>query len=256
MEYGLIGEALSHSISPQIHKIIGGYDYKKIELKKDEVENFLLEKAFKAINVTIPYKKDVIPYLNRIDPKASKIGAVNTIVNNNGFLTGYNTDYDGFSYLLSHNGIDPFGKKVLVLGNGGAAQAILAVLKDKKARDIIIIKYKKEPGTVTYEEALALHTDAELLINTSPVGMYPHIDASPIDLTPYQKLTAVIDIIANPEVTLLMKQAESLHIKSVNGLLMLVAQAKYAVEYFTGHKVDDALIHLCMEKLRTMDANS
>lgn len=242
MEFGLIGEKLGHSYSKLIHEKLADYTYDLCPLTKEEFCTFMTEKNFRAINVTIPYKKMVLPYLSEIDEKAKQIGAVNTIVNHEGKLIGYNTDYDGFAYTLKKHNISVEGKKVLIIGNGGAAQAVYAVLKDFLASEIITVKYKVEPGTVTYEEAARMHCDAHLIVNTSPIGMYPNIDASPMDLSPYKKLSAVIDLIYNPSITKFMEQAISQNVLAVNGLEMLVAQAKYAVEYFLDKKIDDQVI--------------
>lgn len=242
MDYGLIGEKLGHSYSKLIHEKLADYTYDLCPLSKEEFKIFMSEKNFTAINVTIPYKRDVIPYLSQIDDKAKRIGAVNTIVNKNGNLIGYNTDYDGFYYTLKKHQIEIAHKKVLVLGNGGAAQAVFAVLKDLHAGEIITVKYKEEPGTVTYEQARLLHTDASLIVNTSPIGMYPNVDASPMDLTPYKQLSAVVDLIYNPTTTRFMEQAIKKNVLAVNGLEMLVAQAKYAVEHFLLKDIDDSEI--------------
>lgn len=249
MEYGLIGEKLGHSYSKPIHEMLADYTYEICPLSGEEFPEFMKRKEFKAINVTIPYKKDVMPYLSEIDDKAAAIGAVNTIVNRGGKLCGYNTDYPGLLYSLRSNGISPAGRKVLVLGNGGAAQAVFAILKDEHAAEVLTVKYKPEPGTITYEEAKEFHADAGIIINTSPVGMFPHTGISPIDLTPYQDCTAVVDLIYNPPVTKLLEQAGSLGMKAVNGLEMLVAQAKYAVEYFLDSKLPDSEIGRVYEKM-------
>ncbi len=242
MEYGLIGEKLGHSYSKIIHEKLADYTYDLCPLTKEEFPVFMTEKKFRAINVTIPYKKNVLPYLDRIDEKAKRIGAVNTIINKDGHLTGYNTDYFGFYYTLKQHKIDVSNQKVLVLGNGGASLAVIAVLQDLNAGEILTVKYKEEPNTITYEEAVKNHKDAYLIVNTSPVGMYPNVDASPIDLSPYQHLSAVVDIIYNPKVTKFMQQALDQGVLAVNGIEMLVAQAKYAVEYFLGTIIDDKVI--------------
>ncbi len=242
MEYGLIGEKLGHSYSKQIHEQLADYTYDLAPLTREEFPRFMEEKNFKAINVTIPYKRDVIPYLATLDPLAERIGAVNTIVNHDGKLTGYNTDYYGFLYLLHENGIDVTGKKVLVLGNGGVAQPVFAALAELNAGEVITVKYKSEPGVLTYEEAASQHADAEVIINTSPVGMYPNVDATPINLTPYTKLTAAVDLIANPVSTRFVTEAKAKGAKAVGGLAMLVAQAKYAVEFFLDKKISDDTI--------------
>ncbi len=255
MNYGLIGEKLGHSFSKPIHERLADYQYEITPLTREEFKEFMVKKEFKAINVTIPYKSDVIPYLDTLDEKAEEIGAVNTIVNCNGKLKGYNTDFYGFLYTLKHNDIHITGEKVLVLGNGGAAKAVIAVLNFLGAKEIIIVKYKKTPGVVTYEECLELHRDAKFIINTSPVGMYPNIDISPIDLSYYPECSGVIDIIYNPLETRLLKQAKDLGMTAVNGLEMLIAQAKYAVEIFLDKEMDDDVIEdIYIDFIKTMNS--
>jgi len=240
--YGLLGEHLSHSYSKQIHEALADYTYDLIELTKEELKNFMTTKNFAAVNVTIPYKKDVIPYIDVLDDRAKAIGAVNTVVNKNGTLYGYNTDYYGFLYTLQANNIKVTGEKVLVLGNGGAAQAILAVLRDLSAKEIVIVKRKSEEGICSYEEAYTLHSDATVLINTSPVGMYPKVDETPTPLTAFPHLTAVVDIIYNPEVTKLLAEATDRGLIAVNGLQMLVSQAFYAVQHFLDTTLEERKI--------------
>lgn len=242
MEYGLIGEKLGHSYSKQIHSYLADYTYDLMPLSREEFPFFMEKKDFKAINVTIPYKRDVIPYLSAIDPLAERIGAVNTIVNRDGKLTGYNTDYYGFLYLLDQHGIQVTGKKVLVLGNGGVAQPVFAALQERNAKQTVVVKYKAEPGTLTYEQTASLHADADIIINASPVGMYPAIDTSPVDLTPYHNLEAAVDLIANPLETRFVKEARDMGVNAVGGLEMLVAQAKYAVEFFLDIQIPDEKI--------------
>ena len=248
--YGLLGEHLSHSYSKQIHEALADYTYDLIELTKEEVKKFMTAKNFSAVNVTIPYKTEVIPYLDVLDDRAKKIGAVNTVVNRNGILTGYNTDYYGFLYTLQKNNIKITGEKVLVLGNGGAAKAVLAVLSALNAKEIIIVKRTSGDGVCSYEEAYALHSDATVLINTSPVGMYPKIDDTPTPLTAFANLTAVVDIIYNPEVTKLLAEAKNRGLIAVNGLEMLVAQAFYAVQYFLDRKLPEEKIEEVTQMIR------
>ena len=200
------------------------------------------KRDFKAINVTIPYKKDVIPYLDDLDENASSIGAVNTIVNKNGQLIGHNTDFSGFAYMMEANHICAAGKKVLVLGTGGASAAILAVLKKQGATSIVSVSRTGKGEAVTYEECLSRHTDAALIVNTTPVGMYPSVEASPLDLSPFTSCEAVLDVIYNPGETRLTAQAKSLGMKGVTGLSMLVAQAKYACEFFLEIAISDSVI--------------
>lgn len=249
-KYGLLGEHLSHSYSKQIHEALAEYTYDLIPLSREALTKFMTAKDFAAVNVTIPYKREVIPYLDEMDDRAKSIGAVNTIVNRNGRLIGYNTDYYGFLYTLNTNNIKVTGKKVIVLGNGGAAQAVLAVLRDLSAKEIVIVDIVPGEGICTYEEVNRLHTDAAVLVNTSPIGMYPKVDAAPIDLTPFTELTAVVDVIYNPEVTKLLAQAKAYGLTAVNGLQMLVAQAFYAVQYFLETKLDEAKIEEVTQMIR------
>lgn len=247
--YGLIGEKLGHSYSKIIHEQLADYTYDLIPLSKEEFTSFMEKHDFSAINVTIPYKQDVIPYLDEMSDAAKAIGAVNCIVNKDGKLYGHNTDYAGFLYTLRKNNIKITGEKVLVLGNGGAAKAIVAALTSLNPKELITVKYKEEPGVITYEQAAQLHSDASVIVNTSPVGMYPKVNASPMDIAPYEALTAVVDIIYNPTTTKLLAQAKERGIIAVNGLEMLVAQAKYAVELFLDTPMPDEKIEDVMNTL-------
>lgn len=240
--YGLIGERLGHSYSKVIHEQLADYTYDLIPLSKEEFRSFMEKKEFNAINVTIPYKCDVIPYLSHLDDSASRVGAVNTIVNRDGILTGYNTDYSGFMYTLKKHKIAVKNQKVLVLGFGGASKAVLAVLEDMGAGEIIIANRTFKGNAISYEEATRLHCDATVLINTTPVGMYPNVDASPIALDSFHKLHAVVDIIYNPTKTKLLLEAEQRNILAVNGLEMLIAQAKDACEFFLDKHIDSGRI--------------
>lgn len=242
MRYGLIGEKLGHSYSKIIHEKLADYQYDLIPLTREEFRLFMEKKDFTAINVTIPYKQDVIPYLDQLDPLAEEIGAVNTIVNKNGALYGYNTDYYGFEYMVLHNAIDVSDRKCLVLGSGGTSHTVHTALKHLGADQILTVGRTAKDGVITYEDCLKLHTDARIIVNTTPAGMYPNIDAKPIDLAPFSSCEAVIDMIYNPIRTKLTLQADKLGIKAVTGLEMLVAQAKKAVEYFLDKKLDDQII--------------
>ncbi|MDO5293096.1 MAG: shikimate dehydrogenase [bacterium] len=240
--YGLIGERLGHSYSKVIHEQLASYTYDLIPLNKEEFHDFMSRKEFSGINVTIPYKCDVLPYLDHLDKSAAHVGAVNTIVNKDGTLTGYNTDYSGFLYTLEAHNIKIKEEKVLVLGYGGASKAILAVLKDLGASEIIIANRTLKDGVVSYEEAINSHNDVTVIINTTPVGMYPNTDASPIDLSHFGNLSAVVDIIYNPLKTKLLLQAEAQGIIAVNGLEMLIAQAKDACQYFLDTSLPESKI--------------
>lgn len=252
--YGLIGEKLGHSFSKQIHEQLASYTYELIPLTKAEFHSFMKEKKFHAINVTIPYKQEVIPYLDIIDDKAEKIHAVNTIVNKNGVCIGYNTDYDGFAYMLKQHHVDILNKKVMVLGNGGAAQAIKAVVKDLDCQELILVKSRLSDETIGYEEAYKNHADVDIIINTSPIGMYPNNDR-PIDLARFSKCQYFIDIIYNPLRTACMMQANALAIQTIGGLEMLVAQAKYAVEYFNEISIEDTCIDKIYQQIHFQQSN-
>lgn len=241
MQYGLIGGALGHSYSPLIHARLGDPSYTLRPLTPEEVPSFLKERAFAGINVTIPYKKDVIPYLDRLDRSAADVGAVNTITNRGGVLTGYNTDVDGFVYLMKKSGVSPAGKKVLVLGTGGASLAVIAALRMRGVREILSVSREKRPGAVTYEE-LSAHRDAQILVNTTPVGMFPRTAAAPVDPALFPALAAVWDVVYNPRETLLLSRARALGIPAEDGLSMLVAQAVRARELFTGQALPENAI--------------
>lgn len=249
MDYGLIGEKLGHSYSKDIHEMLADYTYDLCPLTKEEFETFMEKHDFKSINVTIPYKQKVIPYLDEMDDNAKAIGAVNTIVNKNGKLCGHNTDFSGFLYMLQKHNISIEGKKCVVLGDGGASKAIVAVLKKLGAGEIVIVDIIRTDSAITYEECFEKHTDAEFIANASPVGMFPKCDASPVDLTKFPDCKAVADVIYNPLETRLVAQAKELGMIGVNGLEMLVAQALYAVEFFLDTKIDEAKIDEVYQKI-------
>ncbi len=249
MEYGLIGEKLGHSFSKIIHEKLADYTYEITPLTQEEFKSFMEAREFKAINVTIPYKKAVIPYLDSMDDNAKRIGAVNTIVHTNEKLIGYNTDFSGFLYMLNHNGIIIKDKKVVVLGNGGAAQAVIAVLRYLNASEIVVVNIIPDHDAISYEECFEKHLDAQVLVNTTPVGMYPKVEESPIDVTLFPGCESVVDIVYNPLKTKLLLQAEALGIKGINGLEMLVAQAKYAVEFFLEKEIKDTEIERIYQEI-------
>ena len=232
MEYGCIGEKLPHSFSKEIHEKIGAYSYELKELSPLELGAFMDEKSFKAINVTIPFKRAVIPYLRGTDPLAQAVGAVNTVVNRNNDLYDYNTDFYGMKALLAREGMDLRGKKVLILGTGGTSRTAQAVAKDLGAAETVVVSRKAQDHTVTYEDAVQYHDDAQAIINTTPVGMYPNIHAAPISLDPFCRLECVVDAVYNPLQTRLVQAALHKGIKAQTGLYMLVAQAVRAYEIF------------------------
>ena len=238
MKCGLLGRKLGHSYSPQIHGLLGDYSYELFEKEPEQLPFFLKDDDFTGINVTIPYKKDVIPYLDELSPAARKIGSVNTIVRRtDGSLFGHNSDYFGFVSLVHHSGITVNGKKVLVLGSGGTSNMVVTALKDLGAEPIVISR----SGENNYDN-LHLHADASVIVNATPVGMYPNTGISPIDLNRFPTLEGVLDVIYNPAKTKLLLDAEALGIPHENGFWMLVAQAKEASEYFTGQKLSDNVI--------------
>ena len=233
MEYGLIGEKLGHSFSKIIHKELCSYDYQLKELKPEEVEEFMKSADFKAINVTIPYKETIIPFLDEIDENALRIGAVNTVVNKNGRLLGFNTDFSGLKALIEKSGIIIKDKKVLVLGSGGTSKTAYAVADSLGAESIFRVSRNAKDGLITYSEALNEHKDAQVIINTTPCGMYPNIGNSAIDIEAFQNLTGVVDVVYNPLCSELVVKAKEKGIKAVGGFYMLVAQAVFAAEKFT-----------------------
>ncbi len=245
-KYGLIGRKLSHSYSPQIHAILGDYDYSVFEMEEDAVADFLNKREFNAINVTIPYKKTVMPYLDKIDADALKIGSVNTVVKeSDGTLTGYNTDYYGFSYMLKKGGIDVSGKKVLILGDGGASLTVQSVVRDNGAKEIVVASLFTHPH---YDE-LDSHFDSEIIINATPVGMYPKNLETLVNLDSFHSLKGVADVIYNPERTQLILDAEKKGVNCISGLYMLSAQAKKAAEHFFKTEFDESIIDKIVKKL-------
>lgn len=237
-KYGCIGKKLVHSFSKEIHNRLSDYDYDLIELTEEEISDFFQKKNFAAINVTIPYKQTVIAYLDSVSEIAERIGAVNTIVNKDGKLFGFNTDYYGMKALIERIGIDFADKKVLVLGTGGTSKTACVVASDLGAAEILIVSRKKEKNFITYEEATTNHCDADIIINTTPCGMYPDCEAKPIDISHFYQLEGVVDAIYNPLSTNFISDAKKRGIKAEGGLYMLVMQAVFAVERFIDCKID------------------
>ena len=242
MKYGLIANCVTHSFSAEIHKKLFGYDYELKAIPETQLEAFLNQRDFNAINVTIPYKESVIPFLDYIHPVAKSIGAVNTIVNREGRLYGYNTDVGGLTALIQTNGISLKDKKVLVLGSGGTSKTALYVANQLGASEIFRVSRNEKDGCISYETALSAHNNAEVIINTTPCGMFHETNATPIDINAFQNLSVVIDVIYNPLKTKLFCQAQERNIKAVGGLYMLVAQAALAAELFVGKTVEESKI--------------
>ena len=238
-KYGCIGKKLTHSFSREIHARLADYRYDLIELTEEEIKPFFEQKDFEAINVTIPYKQTVIPYLDSVSEVASRIGAVNTIVNRGGKLYGYNTDYYGMKALIDRVGLDLNGKKVLVLGTGGTSKTARVVAADMGAAEILTVSRRKSDDNITYEEATELHSDANVIINTTPSGMYPDCESRPIDLSAFKKLEGLIDAIYNPLCTNLVLDAKAMGLPAEGGLYMLVMQAVVAVEKFLDTSIEE-----------------
>jgi len=248
---GLLGKTLGHSYSPQIHKHLGDYTYSLFEKQSEELEAFLRNGSFTGLNVTIPYKKGVIPYCDALTERAEKLGAVNTIVRRpDGTLIGHNTDYFGFKSMVLRMGLSLTGKKVLVLGSGGASATAVCVLQELGAETVIISR----TGVNNYDN-LHLHEDAAVIVNTTPVGMYPNVGESLVDLDAFPHLEGVLDVIYNPARTKLLLDAEARNIPCQNGLWMLIAQAKEAAEFFTGNKISDDIIGAIYGKISSQMQN-
>lgn len=244
---GLIGHPLGHSCSPRVHALLGGEGYQLWDTPPEKIDAFLREKQFDGINVTIPYKQTVIPYCDQLGDTAQLIGSVNTIVRRrDGTLFGDNTDAYGFLCMARRAGIDFKGKKVLVLGSGGTSHTACAVIRAKGGEAIVISR----SGENNYGN-LHLHADADILVNTTPVGMYPHVDEAPVDLSLFPQLRGVLDVIYNPLRTRLIQQAEEMHLPCESGLYMLCAQAARAREIFTGEKISDACLENAYRTLLT-----
>ncbi len=255
MEYGCIGEKLKHSFSKEIHNLLFDYDYKIKEIPKGELDDFMTKRNFKAINVTIPYKQDVIPYLDEVSETAQKIGAVNTIVNRGGRLYGYNTDFSGMTELIKLNGIEIKDKKVLILGSGGTSKTAVAVVEALGAKSVIRVSRTAKENCVTYEDAYKFYSDSEVIINTTPCGMYPNIIGEPIDLELMSKVEAVVDAIYNPLCSNLVIKAKKKGLKAIGGLYMLVAQGAAAAELFIDTKIDRQKVHEVFEKIEQSKRN-
>ena len=254
--YGLIGTKLGHSYSKIIHEQLAGYQYELIPLPTEaEARAFMEKRAFAAINVTIPYKQLVIPYCDVVDPKAKEIGAVNTIVNRDGKLYGYNTDYTGFSYLARVHGVDFADKTVLILGTGGTHSTVEAVCRDGGAKEILSASRTGKYGALTYNEAMR-RRDVQIIVNTTPCGMYPNVGQCMLDPTAFPELEAVLDVVYNPFRTELLLRAEDHGVKTAGGFEMLVAQAVYAAQYFTGRfYATDSVIPTASRRLQHQLAN-
>ena len=250
MKTGLLGRKLGHSYSPQIHAYLGDYPYELFEREPEDVADFLINGDFTAINVTIPYKKTVMPYCT-LTETAKYMGSVNTIVRQpDGTLLGHNTDYFGFTSMMKKSGLEVAGKKCLVLGSGGASVTAVAVLKELGAKVVVISR----SGADNYEN-LDRHADAAIICNCTPVGMYPHNGVSPLNIDLFPRLEGVLDMIYNPARTQLLMDAADRGLITENGLWMLVSQAKEAAEWFLNEKLPDSRIQFVYDKMRQQMEN-
>jgi len=236
--FGLIGRKLGHSDSAIIHEKFGLKDYCLFELEPEEIESFLNTPHLKGLNVTIPYKRDVIPFMDELTEEAEAVGSVNTIVFKNGKKIGHNTDVYGLYYMAKRAGIDFTDKKAVVFGSGGASRAVVYAAKKMGAREVVVIS---RTGENNYEN-LHLHEDADILINATPVGMYPHPEGSVVDPARFEKAVGCMDLVYNPRLTDFLRLSKKIGKIAVNGLAMLVAQAKQAEEWFLDTKIPDGEI--------------
>ncbi len=238
-KYGLLGRKLVHSYSPLIHRLFGSENYLLAEVEPEDVGHFLCDCDFKGINVTVPYKREAVKYCDKLSETAEKCGSVNTVIKlPDGTLYGDNTDFFGFSYLLDRNGVDVAGKNCAIIGTGGAAYAVFNVLKERKAREIVFVSHKDNNNDYILNNC----SKTEIIINASPVGMFPETDLSPIDLSLFKNAETVVDLIYNPKTTRLMWDAEKSGLKSIGGLLMLVAQAAKSHGLFFEKIISDKII--------------
>ena len=255
MLYGCIGEKLGHSFSKEIHAMIGNYSYVLKEIAPGALDDFMRAKEFAGINVTIPYKERVLPHLYEIDAGALAIGAVNTVVNRGGKLYGYNTDFYGMEKLIEHAGVTIKDRKVAILGTGGTSKTARAVAKHLGAREILTVSRRTDGGAILYDDLYRKHRDVQVIVNTTPVGMYPAADQTPLDLAFFKNLEGVIDAIYNPLSTRLICQAKKRGIPAEGGLFMLVAQAVRASELFLDTTYDGGLLESIYKRILLQKKN-
>ena len=256
MKYGCIGEHLAHSFSKEIHSLLADYEYELCEIPRGELCAFMEKRDFLAINVTIPYKEAVIPHLHYIDPRAEKIGAVNTVVNRDGLLYGYNTDFFGMESLIKYLGLDLEGKKVIILGTGGTSKTASAVASSLGAKTVMRVSRSGRECSMTYEELYEKHSDTDVIINTTPSGMFPNIYDKPVDVSRFSRLSGVVDVVYNPLSTPLVLSARERGIPADGGLFMLVAQAVRASEIFLDKSYPDGVLEQIYATIRSKKENA
>ena len=252
MKFGLLGRTLGHSFSPRIHSALGNTNYELFEREPSQLQEFFADPELQGINITIPYKVNALEACDVVDPRAERIGCVNTMVRKDGKWHGYNTDYDGFVFTLQHAGIDVSGKECIILGDGASSATVHVALEDLGAKNIVHLSRKTAPF---YGDAPNYYETAQIIINCTPIGMYPHNPASLIDITQFSKLEGVVDLIYNPRRTILLLQAEMMEIPHCDGLPFLVAQGVEAANHFQGESFGTKEIEQILRDMRREKEN-
>lgn len=252
MKFGLLGRTLGHSFSPRIHSALGNTNYELFEREPSQLQEFFADSELQGINITIPYKVNALEACDVVDPRAERIGCVNTMVRKDGKWHGYNTDYDGFVFTLQHAGIDVAGKECIILGDGASSATVHVALEDLGAKNIVHLSRKTAPF---YGDAPNYYETAQIIINCTPIGMYPHNPANLIDITQFSKLEGVVDLIYNPRRTILLLQAEMMEIPHCDGLPFLVAQGVEAANHFQGESFGTKEIEQILRDMRREKEN-
>ena len=252
MKFGLLGRTLGHSFSPRIHSALGNANYELFEREPSQLQEFFADPELQGINITIPYKVNALEACDVVDPRAERIGCVNTMVRKDGKWHGYNTDYDGFVFTLQHAGIDVAGKECIILGDGASSATVHVALEDLGAKNIVHLSRKTAPF---YGDAPNYYETAQIIINCTPIGMYPHNPANLIDITQFSKLEGVVDLIYNPRRTILLLQAEMMEIPHCDGLPFLVAQGVEAANHFQGESFGTKEIEQILRDMRREKEN-
>ena len=252
MKFGLLGRTLGHSFSPRIHNALGNTNYELFEREPSQLQEFFADQELQGINITFPYKVNALEACDVVDPRAERIGCVNTMVRKDGKWHGYNTDYDGFVFTLKHAGIDVSGKECIILGDGASSATVHVALEDLGAKSITHLSRKTAP---LYTDAPNYYETAQIIINCTPIGMYPHNPANLIDIMQFSKLEGVVDLIYNPRRTVLLLQAEMMNIPYCDGLPFLVAQGVKAANYFQGESFGTKEIEQILRDMRREKEN-
>ena len=252
MKFGLLGRTLGHSFSPRIHNALGNTNYELFEREPSQLQEFFADPELQGTNITFPYKVNALEACDVVDPRAERIGCVNTMVRKDGKWHGYNTDYDGFVFTLEHAGINVSGKECIILGDGASSATVHVALEDLGAKSITHLSRKTAP---LYTDAPNYYETAQIIINCTPIGMYPHNPASLIDIMQFSKLEGVVDLIYNPRRTVLLLQAEMMNIPYCDGLPFLVAQGVEAANHFQGESFGTKEIEQILRDMRREKEN-